>query len=77
MTAITSEIVPGAIFGRYRIDQQLGRGGMGVVYAAQQLSDGQVVALKVLSESLRGIAERERFLREGKIAASINHPNAV
>lgn len=77
MTFETSELAPGTVFGRYRIDRLLGRGGMGSVYAAEQLEDGRFVALKVLATALDSPADRERFLREGKLAASINHPNTV
>lgn len=68
---------PGTVFGRYRIDRLLGRGGMGSVYAAEQLDNGRFVALKVLATALDSPAARERFLREGRLAASINHPNTV
>ena len=70
-------LAPGTVFGRYRIDRLLGRGGMGSVYAAEQLEDGRFVALKVLATALDTAVDRERFLREGKTAASINHPNTV
>lgn len=77
MTSETSELAPGTVFGRYRIDRLLGRGGMGSVYAAEQLDDGRFVALKVLATALDRAEDRDRFLREGKLAASINHPNTV
>ena len=67
----------GTIFGPYRILHLLGRGGMGIVYAAEELDSGRQVALKVIAEPLRSQVERERFLREGQLAASINHPNCV
>ena len=67
----------GAVFGGYRIERELGRGGMGAVYAAEQLSSGRRVALKVLSHQLDSPDARARFLREGRLAASINHPNSV
>lgn len=70
-------LAPGSVFGRYRIDRFLGRGGMGAVYAAEQIDDGRTVALKVLAATLDSPADRERFLREGRTAASINHPNTV
>lgn len=77
MTTAISELATGTVFGRYRIDRLLGRGGMGTVYAAEQLEDGRLVALKVLATTLDSSVDRERFLREGKTAASINHPNTV
>jgi len=67
----------GEVFGGYRIERELGRGGMGAVYAAEQLSSGRRVALKVLSHQLDSPDARARFLREGRLAASINHPNSV
>lgn len=77
MSTVSSLLAPGTVFGRYRIDRVLGRGGMGSVYAAEQLEDGRLVALKVLATTLDSPVDRERFLREGKTAASINHPNTV
>ncbi|MFN0077324.1 MAG: protein kinase domain-containing protein [Prosthecobacter sp.] len=67
----------GEMFGSYRIERELGRGGMGAVYAAEQLESGRRVALKVLSHQLDSADARARFLREGRLAASINHPNSV
>ncbi|MEM7394328.1 MAG: protein kinase, partial [Verrucomicrobiota bacterium] len=68
---------PGDRFGEYRIEQELGRGGMGVVYEAVQLDTDRRVALKVLSHQLNTPELQARFLREGRLAASINHPNSV
>jgi hypothetical protein len=50
---------------------------MGEVYAAEQVSSGRRVALKVLRSSLQSAEERARFLREGQLAASISHPHTV
>lgn len=68
---------PGERFGDYQIARTLGKGGMGAVYEAEQLSTGRRVALKVLKHSLDSSDARKRFLREGRLAASINHPNSV
>ena len=68
---------PGRQFGGYRLVRHLGQGGMGAVYEAEHLESGRRVALKVLSHSLDSPAARARFLREGRLAASINHPNSV
>lgn len=72
-----AELSPGATFGEYRISRLLGRGGMGAVYEAVHETDGRVVALKLLSVDLDQMDARQRFLREGRAAAAINHPNAV
>ena len=70
-------LTPGQTFGPYRIERLLGRGGMGEVYAAEQLEHGRRIALKVLSRRLANAKDRARFLREGQLAASINHPHSV
>lgn len=64
-------------FGGYRVLRLLGRGGMGAVYEAEDSASGRRVALKVLGHSLDSADTRKRFLREGRLAASINHPNSV
>jgi uncharacterized RDD family membrane protein YckC len=64
-------------FGAYRVLRLLGRGGMGAVYEAEDSASGRRVALKVLGHSLDSADTRKRFLREGRLAASINHPNSV
>ncbi len=67
----------GQQFGDYRVVRRLGHGGMGVVYEADHLPSGRRVALKVLSRALDSPEARRRFLREGRLAASVNHPNSV
>ena len=62
----------------YRIERLLGRGGMGVVYLAQDLTLERRVALKLLAPELAEDERfRERFLRESRLAASIDHPNVI
>jgi len=62
----------------YRIESVIGHGGMSVVYLAEHLRLGRKVALKVLAPQLAENEKfRERFLRESKLAASIDHPNIV
>jgi serine/threonine-protein kinase len=62
----------------YRIDDQIGRGGMAVVYRATDLRLNRVVALKILAPELaRDAAFRERFIREMRAAAAVNHPHIV
>ena len=62
----------------FRIDSVLGRGGMSVVYVAEQMRLGRRVALKVLTNELAWDEQfRERFVRESHIAATIDHPNII
>ncbi len=61
--------------GRYRITRQLGRGGMGVVYAAHDGRLDRPVAIKRIREAADDASLKERLLREARAAASINHPN--
>ena len=64
-------------FGNYKLLGLLGRGGMGTVYEAEQVATGRRVALKMLGQQLDSPDLRKRFLREGRLAASINHPNSL
>jgi YVTN family beta-propeller protein len=62
----------------FRIERVLGRGGMGVVYLAHQIVLERMVALKLLAPELAEDENfRERFLRESRLAASLDHPNIV
>jgi serine/threonine protein kinase len=62
----------------YRLDTEIGRGGMAVVYTGWHEQLERPVALKVLAEHLAGDAEfRARFLREARIASKLHHPNLV
>ncbi len=68
----------GEEFGTYRIVRQLGRGGMGVVFAAEHRGLGRTVALKVLSPELAGQADyRTRFSREATVLARLDSPHVV
>jgi serine/threonine protein kinase/tetratricopeptide (TPR) repeat protein len=67
--------VPPARIGHYRIERKLGEGGMGVVFAARDERLHRTVALKTLSSVTRDAASRQRFWREARAAASVNHPN--
>jgi serine/threonine-protein kinase len=69
---------PGAEFAGHLIEAVIGEGGMGVVYRARNLALDRERALKVLSPSLSADARfRERFRRESRLAASIEHPNVI
>jgi DNA-binding beta-propeller fold protein YncE len=71
-------LAPGVEVAGYRIEAVIGRGGMGVVYRAVELELGRVVALKVIApELVEEPTVRERFLREARTAASIEHPNVI
>lgn len=62
----------------YVLGERIGRGGMGVVYRATHIHLGREVALKVLAPELTGDEGfRRRFLRESRLAASLDHPNVV
>jgi serine/threonine protein kinase len=68
----------GSMVAGYRVESLLGRGGMSVVYLAEDDRLHRKVALKLLSAELSGDAEfRDRFNRESRLAASIDHPNVV
>src|SRR3990172_3001828 len=62
---------------RYRIESELGHGGMGVVYRAHDTLLDRAVAVKVLSDSGLGTEGRARLLREAQAAARLDHPNIV
>ena len=72
------ELVPGDVMGDCRVRAIAGRGGMGVVYRAEDLALGREVALKVIAPQLAGDSRfRQRFVRESRIAAGLEHPNVV
>lgn len=67
-----------AVAGRYSLERELGRGGMGIVYLARDVALDRPVALKLLPPHLaREDSLRERFIREARTAAKLSHPNIV
>jgi tetratricopeptide (TPR) repeat protein len=70
-------LTPGTVLGgRYRLEQELGRGGMGIVFRATDAQLARQVALKVLPAAASHGA-RERLIREARAAAALNHPAIV
>jgi serine/threonine protein kinase len=67
----------GTELGGYRIVEQLGRGGTSVVYRAEHVRLGRTAALKLLSPGLGEADFSDRFLRESRLAASLDHPSIV
>src|SRR5512147_1926963 len=70
-------LTPGTQVGSYRIETQLGVGGMGTVYRALDTKLNRPVAIKVLSDNLADAAARRRFQREAQMASSLNHPHIL
>src|SRR3954465_2777213 len=67
-----------ALAGRYSIDRELGRGGMGIVYLAREVHLDRMVAIKLLPpEKADQPVLREGFLREVRLAARLSHPNII
>src|SRR5947208_3310144 len=80
---VPNPISPGPLpplerLGDFRIIREVGHGGMGVVYEAEQISLGRRVALKVMTaRMLRNADHKRRFEREAKSAAKLHHTNIV
>ena len=66
-----------ALSDRYRLDRELGQGGMAVVYLAEDLKHGRKVAIKVLHPELSAVIGGERFLAEIKVTANLQHPHIL
>src|SRR3989475_6423924 len=72
-----SERVRASLAGRYTIERELGRGGMATVYLARDLKHDRPVALKVLRPELAAVLGGERFLREIRLTAQLQHPHIL
>src|SRR4051794_3395145 len=66
-----------ALAGRYTLERELGAGGMATVYLAHDLRHDRKVALKLLRQELSASLGKERFLREIKVAAALQHPHIL
>src|ERR687896_79223 len=66
-----------AVADRYRVERQIGAGGMALVYLARDLKHDRNVALKVLRPELGAVLGTERFLSEIRVTANLQHPNLL
>jgi serine/threonine-protein kinase len=77
VTDVTASVLGDALRDRYRLERELGRGGMATVYLAQDLKHQRHVALKVLRPELSAVLGAERFLREIQLTAGLQHPHIL
>ena len=69
---------PGRQIAGYQIEQELGRGGMAIVYRARDVNLGRIVALKILAPQLASDDSfRQRFIQESRAAAAVDHPHII
>jgi len=73
----TLPLLHSALADRYRIERELGAGGMATVYIAQDVRHRRKVALKVLHPELSAVIGPERFLKENELTASLQHPHIL
>jgi len=71
------ERLAAAVADRYRLDREVGQGGMATVYLAQDLRHDRKVAIKILREDVAAALGAERFLREIRLTASLDHPHIL
>ena len=74
---MTASRLTAALAGRYRVEREVGAGGMATVFLAEDLKHNRKVAIKVLREDLAESVGAQRFLREIAIAAQLQHPNIL
>jgi len=74
---MTTMDLTSALADRYRIERELGAGGMATVYLAHDLKHDRKVAVKVLKPELGAVLGAERFLSEIKVTANLQHPNLL
>jgi len=75
---VAIEVASGTVIGaRYRLERLLGEGGMGAVWAAEDTATGRRCALKLMKDPAGDPEARTRFLREGRAASAVRHPNVV
>ena len=71
------ERLAAALSGRYTVEKEVGQGGMAIVYRARDLKHDRLVAIKVLKPELANALGPDRFLREIKVTAQLNHPHIL
>ena len=74
---LVNPFAPGTTIGTYRLDHQLGEGGMGTVYRATDMKLNRAVAIKFVSADLADASAGRRFQREAQLASSLNHPHIL
>ena len=75
--ATSFDALTAALADRYRLERELGQGGMATVYLAQDLRHDRKVAVKVLRPELAAVIGAERFLSEIEVTANLQHPNLL
>ena len=76
MTNVADRFIA-ALADRYRVERELGQGGMATVYLAEDVRHRRKVALKVLHPELSAVLGPERFLKEIELTASLQHPHIL
>src|SRR3970282_2753864 len=79
-TAATTQVPPrlsAALAGKYRLERELGAGGMATVYLAEDVKHSRKVAIKVLKPELAAVLGADRFLTEIKTTANLQHPHIL